>query len=633
VKRCVIIGGVRLPIIAGGAILTSGRAAKLVAQITSLSIRAIAGDDVITEQEAIFPVTIDIDAPGAPNGVPVTVTVTGPDGTAITLPGTVSNEAVSVTLDSSAIGTLSVGTVSVVATSDTVSDTRQVTKAAPPPSIQLDEIAGNGVIDANEAQAPLDIVANLTNVADGTFVQFNFSGGTSISRVVQAVNSVAVLTLSVAEITAIAADTTTSVRAIVAGADDDVALFQREGTTAQSSFAVEIDGLTFDTADESEIVARLAFGKEALESEARPPVDATTEWRIKGTAGWWDHVAGAPYANHSQRLPAKVASTSNPPTTTGPYLTRGQAYEYRTTITDGTQTATTPITEFTVPAAPSSGGGSSGGGSGAWQPDSFKPLPSEGNGWTILHADPTGSIVTGYDQTSKQQLASGRITPNNSPDRYPAFRHRVNSGDIVHPVSSDSPFIPVTLSNYTYALMRYHMFLDSTHPFGGHDGKYMLFNVGRGMVSWRWGTSDTDAVGTGGGGCNSMHPGRTVSGGSPSSRPASHNGVRLLGSHTENGTLQNSGNKYYGSSIGSGIVPPTGRWVPVDILCRKNDGWTLYVDGVRYGRSTNKTPVTNWNACKALWYRVRLMHGGKPEQLQAVRTNLEWYGGFFVAVA
>lgn len=276
-------------------------------------------------------------------------------------------------------------------------------------------------------------------------------------------------------------------------------------------------------------------------------------------------------------------------------------------------TLTTPEASFVTAEATAATG---------WTVDAVRSLPA-GDTWTVIDSSDTGYLGPGWAQSSKQQLAESRVTPNLSPDARPAYRHRVVVGDTVDPISFDTPFIPVDFPSVSKVLFRYHVWHDATHPFSGIEGKWMLFNCGRGMVGSNHGTSNTGAVGTGGGGANTMHPGR---------QNDTVNGIRLLAFHQDSGTLGTS--SYYGSLIGSGnVIPPIGRWVPIDVVARKNSGWSLYVDGTLEEQSTGKTPVRDWNNCLAVWVRHRCMFGGTPSKLPPTRETIEYFGGFFFATA
>ena len=397
---------------------------------------------------------------------------------------------------------------------------------------------------------------------------------------------------------------------IYARTDDILAVESSIYSFNTSGLQLDITGVSFDTG--SVPIAYVAYRAKNAVGEAVETF-GRVDWRPVGSAVWYDHQSTKAYLAHASRIPAKERSTSNPPASIGPNLVPGDDIEYRVTVTAASgQSVSSPLDTVTVP--PSSGGEEN-----TWRAEDYEPLP-EGN-WVLLRAAPTGNVD---ENANFDNGSEARVSFTSPPgDRKPAFRHQVNSGDTVEPLGVDSEGIPFDADSYDRVLLRYHMWL-SDHS--GVAGKYIHFGIGRGWIGTKYGKNSAD-YGTAGGGANTMQPrvGTHPDGGKK-------NGVRLLASFSD-GKLDS---KYYGENIPRtpSYISPIGRWVPVDIIIDRDDGYALYVDGEQIVKTEGKDPIVggSWTDCKQLWWRVRLMHGGTPshDDYVAVRDYSHWFGGFFV---
>ena len=245
-----------------------------------------------------------------------------------------------------------------------------------------------------------------------------------------------------------------------------------------------------------------------------------------------------------------------------------------------------------------------------WRFEEFHPAP-EGAPWRILDAHDSGHVVPSAKRRKAKRAR--RIAFNPAPDGREGFCHAVRRGEIVHPVGIDSKRLPVNFSKVSRVLLRYHHWVEE-HSY--LPGKWIGLQLGRGWVGKGYVKRPHIAFGSDGGSATTMHPGRKTG-----------NGIRLMATHTKQ-------RRPYGELIGRGMeVLPKGRWLTVDVVVDRRRGYRLYVDGKPMATSKYVVPVKHWNRCGAIWYRTRLMHGGKPARLRAVNNYREWFGGFFVAVA
>ena len=245
-----------------------------------------------------------------------------------------------------------------------------------------------------------------------------------------------------------------------------------------------------------------------------------------------------------------------------------------------------------------------------WSFDELQP-PPEGRDWRILDADDHGHVPP--DWSDPDGRLDHRVGHEPAPDGRAAFRHDVRRDEVVEPLGIDSPVLPLDFAGTESVLLRYHTWITAPSFI---DGKWVGLMLGRGWVGDDYPRPADAVYGEDGAGVNVMHPGR----------PAG-NGVRLLGSHVGQ-------RKPYGTNFGDGKeIVPLGRWLTIDTVADRTRGYRLYVDGRETARSEPLAPMAHWETARAVWYRIRLMHGGRPEELRALNDYREWLGGFFVGVA
>lgn len=245
-----------------------------------------------------------------------------------------------------------------------------------------------------------------------------------------------------------------------------------------------------------------------------------------------------------------------------------------------------------------------------WEFEQFMATPEQTQ-WQILDAHDTGHMTIDWEEPGHSVYHRVNFEPPQDGRR--AFCHQVVKGEIVHPVGFDSDPIAADFSSFSKVLMRYHHWIETPSYV---PGKWIGLQLGRGWISRGYAKDELDIFGTDGGSSTTMHPGRETG-----------NGIRLLSSHTSQPDA-------FGDRIGRGMeVLPTGRWLTVDVIIDRHSGHRLYVDGALYAISDTVTPIANWEACRAIWYRNRLMHGGWPQLFPAVQDYREWFGGFFIGVA
>ncbi len=381
-----------------------------------------------------------------------------------------------------------------------------------------------------------------------------------------------------------------------------------------SEIQLDVTGVSFDSSGLP--IAYVAYYARNAEGEGIETI-GFVEWRPVGTSTWYNHQSTKAYLKHTSRIPAREPTTTAPPTTIGPPLVSGETIEYRVTVTDALGQSASSQPDTVAVTLLDSGAGDT------WNADDFESLP-EGD-WTMLIEQDRGNVVGGVnEEVDLRDQSEDRVFLTSPPgDSRPAFEHRVAKGDTVNPLGVDSEGISFDAKIYERVLLRYHMWLSD---YSGIEGKYIHFGIGRGWIGSKYGKDNAD-YGTAGGGVNTMQPKR-----GEHSDGGKKNGIRLLASFSE-GKL---GSEYYGELISPTppYIPPTDRWVPVDIIIDKNNGYELHVNGKEIIKTMGRDPIVggSWTDCKKLWWRVRLMHGGTPSDsaLIANRDYSQWFGGFSV---
>lgn len=246
----------------------------------------------------------------------------------------------------------------------------------------------------------------------------------------------------------------------------------------------------------------------------------------------------------------------------------------------------------------------------SWQFEDLQPAP-ENTRWRLLDAHDTGYLLP--ERRRRTCGLDDRLEFDTSVENRPAFAHIVKKNQIVDPIGVDSARVIADFSSFDRVVLRYHHWVEK-HSF--IEGKWIGLQLGRGWVSRSHPREANALYGYDGCSATTMHPKRD--GG---------NGIRMLVSHIDQQSI-------FGDLVGSGdTVLPTGRWMTMDIVIDKHNGYRLYVDGVRYAESSTWTPMKDWNSAGCIWYRTRLMHGGHPEDLPALHDYREFFGGYFIAVA
>lgn len=246
----------------------------------------------------------------------------------------------------------------------------------------------------------------------------------------------------------------------------------------------------------------------------------------------------------------------------------------------------------------------------AWDFEELYPAP-ESTRWRILDGHDTGYVIP--DRRMRTCGLDDRLDFTAKIGGKTAYAHIVKKKQIVDPIGIDADRVIADFSSFTKVLLRYHHYVEK-HSF--IEGKWIGLQLGRGYVGVSHPRPENLLYGGDGCSATTMHPKRETG-----------NGIRLLSSHVD----QQSD---YGQLIGSGnSVLPTGRWLTIDVIVDKHNGYRLYVDGRTYAESSTLKPMAKWNSAGCIWYRNRLMHGGTPSRLPALHDYREFFGGFFIGVA
>jgi len=248
--------------------------------------------------------------------------------------------------------------------------------------------------------------------------------------------------------------------------------------------------------------------------------------------------------------------------------------------------------------------------SNQWNFEEFQPAP-ENTSWQILSAHDTGFVTP---KSRIRQQGAHRIELNDLPDHRPAYGHFVREqNEEVRPAGIDSEIIATDFSKFERVLLRYHHWVEE---YSFLPGKWISLQLGRGWIAKDHPRKSSALFGKDGTCANTMHPGHNDG-----------NGLRLLVAHKRQKSP-------YGTTFGrNDQIVPRGYWFTVDVIIEKDVGFRLYRDGNLEVETPQLKPVSHWEECKAIWYRHRLMHGGNPEKLLAIKPYREWFGGFFIAVA